>query len=84
MFQQTLSLLLGCTDFPQFVCDSSRMQFQTVRQDSQRMDLTKNIESYILELSNSFNIMVILQGQRYGPHAEIIVFAAKRLRLLGT
>lgn len=28
--------------------------------------------------------MVILQGQRYGPHAEIIVFAAKRLRLLGT
>ena len=60
------------------------MQFQTVRQDSQRMDLTKNIESYILELSNSFNIMVILQGQRYGPHAEIIVFAAKRLRLLGT
>ena len=60
MFRQTLSLLLGCTDVPHFVCDGSRMQFETMRQDSQRMDLTKNIESYILELKMHLSIDFIV------------------------
>ena len=56
MFRQTLSLLLGCTDFPHFVCNGGIMQFETVRQDRQRMDLTKNIERYILELKMHLSI----------------------------